>query len=241
MSKILLIEDNDAVRLGLEKTFSEENFQVLCANTGEIGLDKAERDLPDMIVLDIMLPGMSGFEVLKKLRDRRITIPLMLLTARDDDMDKILGLELGADDYVTKPFNPREVVARVKALLRRVEYQQKDENSDGPSLKSFDFGDVAVDFERHVVRKAGDDVSLTHREFRLLEYFIENRGKLITRDKLLEDVWEYDAYDTSYVTTRTVDNHILRLRKKLEDEPDHPRHIQTIRGYGYKFVVDAEN
>jgi len=238
MSKILIIEDNDAVRLGLEKTFSEENFQVQSANTGEKGLDKIEREPPDVIVLDIMLPGMSGFEVLKKLRDRKITTPLMLLTARDDDMDKILGLELGADDYVTKPFNPREVVARVRALLRRMGYQQTSGEITGQKVKVFSFGNVLIDFERHEVHKNNRPIELSHREFRLLEYLIEFRGKLITRDNLLENVWEYDAYDTSYVTTRTVDNHILRLRKKIEDEPDTPKFIQTVRGYGYKFVVD---
>ncbi len=238
MSKILIVEDNDAVRLGLEKTFSEENFQVQSTNTGEKGLDKIERERPDLIVLDIMLPGMSGFEVLKKLRDRKITTPLMLLTARDDDMDKILGLELGADDYVTKPFNPREVVARAKALLRRMEYQQTSGEKTGQKVKEFSFGNILIDFERHEVHKDNRQIELSHREFRLLEYLIEFRGKLITRDKLLENVWEYDAYDTSYVTTRTVDNHILRLRKKIEDEPDAPKFIQTVRGYGYKFVVD---
>ncbi len=238
MTKILIIEDNDAVRLGLEKTFLDENFQVITANTGEKGLDKVSRDQPDIIVLDIMLPGMSGYEVLKKLRARHIHTPLMLLTARQEDMDKILGLELGADDYVTKPFNPREVVARVRALLRRVEYQHNTDGQHAPVLKTFSFGNVSIDFERHEVRKNGELVALSHREFRLLEYLIEMRGRLVTRDKLLEDVWEYDAYDTSYVTTRTVDNHILRLRKKIEDEPDNPKFIQTIRGYGYKFTVE---
>jgi two-component system alkaline phosphatase synthesis response regulator PhoP len=237
MAKILIIEDNDSVSLGLEKTFTEENFQVVTARTGEKGLAKIESQNPDVIVLDIMLPGMSGFEVLKKLRDKQVNTPLMLLTARDDDTDKILGLELGADDYVTKPFNPREVVARVRALLRRTQYLQSSGEKAG-KMGRFRFGNVEVDFERHEVRKNGKLIELSHREFRLLEYLIDFRGKLINRDRLLEDVWEYDAYDTSYVTTRTVDNHILRLRKKIEDEPDHPRFIQTVRGYGYKFVVE---
>ncbi len=240
MAKILIIEDNDSVLLGLEKTFSEENFEVVTARTGEKGLAKIESQNPDIIVLDIMLPGMSGFEVLKKLRDQKINTPLLLLTARDDDMDKILGLELGADDYVTKPFNPREVVARVKALLRRVQLQQQSGGKAVDKIARFQFGNVEVDFERHEVRKQGKLIELSHREFRLLEYLIDFRGKLITRDRLLEDVWEYDTYDSSYVTTRTVDNHILRLRKKLEDEPDHPMHILTIRGYGYKFIAESE-
>jgi len=237
MAKILIIEDNNAVLLGLEKTFTEENFEVITAQTGEKGLAKIESQNPDVIVLDIMLPGMSGFEVLKKLRDKQINTPLMLLTARDDATDKILGLELGADDYVTKPFNHREVIARVRALLRRTQYLQ----SSGEKIEKmsrFRFGNVEVDFERHEVRKKGKLLELSHREFRLLEYLIDFRGKLITRDRLLEDVWEYDAYDTSYVSTRTVDNHILRLRKKIENEPEHPVHILTIRGYGYKFVAE---
>jgi DNA-binding response OmpR family regulator len=237
MAKILIIEDNDTVLLGLEKTFKEENFEVFTARTGEKGLAKIESQNPDVIVLDIMLPGMSGFEVLKKLRDTEVTTPLILLTARDDDTDKILGLELGADDYVTKPFNSREVVARVRALLRRTQYLQSS-GEKVEKISRFRFGNVEVDFERHEVRKNGKLIELSHREFRLLEYLIDFRGKLITRDRLLENVWEYDAYDTSYVTTRTVDNHILRLRKKIEDEPDHPSYIQTVRGYGYKFVVE---
>ncbi len=237
MAKILIIEDNDAVLLGLEKTFTEENFEVVTARTGENGLAKIESQNPDVIVLDIMLPGMSGFEMLKKLRDKQIRTPLMLLTARDDVTDKILGLELGADDYVTKPFNSREVIARVRALLRRTQYLPTS-GEKAEKITRFRFGNVEVDFERHEVRKRGKLIELSHREFRLLEYLIDLRGKLITRDRLLEDIWEYEGYSTSYITTRTVDNHILRLRKKIEDEPDHPTYIQTVRGYGYKFVIE---
>lgn len=237
MAKILIIEDDDSVLLGLEKTFTEENFEVAAARTGEKGLAKIESFNPDVIVLDIMLPGMNGFEVLKKLRDKEVNTPLMLLTARDDATDKIVGLELGADDYVTKPFNSREVVARVRALLRRMQNVPPAGERAGEK-GSFRFGSLEVDFERHELRKNGKLIELSHREFRLLEYLIDFRGKLITRERLLENVWEYDAYDTSYLTTRTVDNHILRLRKKIEDEPDHPRYIQTIRGYGYKFVAE---
>lgn len=239
MAKILIIEDNDTVLLGLEKTFMEENFEVVTARTGESGLAKIESQNPDVIVLDIMLPGMSGFEVLKKMRDKRISTPLMLLTARDDATDKILGLELGADDYVTKPFNSREVIARVRALLRRTQYLPSS-GEKTEKMARFRFGNVEVDFERHEVRKKGKRIELSHREFRLLEYLIDFRGKLITRERLLEDIWEYEGYSTSYITTRTVDNHILRLRKKIEDEPDHPTYIQTVRGYGYKFVGEEE-
>ena len=234
MSKILIIEDNETVLLGLEKTFADEGFQVATAETGEKGLSRAGTESPDVMILDIMLPGMSGYEVLKKLRDQEIHMPVLMLTARDDDMDKILGLELGADDYVTKPFNPREVVARVKALLRRNQYAQQPDEAVVKS-SNITFGNVTVDFDRHEVHKSGKPITLSHREFRLLEYFINHRGRLVTRDRLLEDVWEYGAYD-SYMTTRTVDNHILRLRKKIEDEPDSPKHILTVRGYGYKFV-----
>lgn len=237
MSNILIIEDNETVALGLQKTFSDEGFTVNTAASGELGLSQATNQPPDVMILDIMLPGMSGFEVLKKLRDKGIHTPVLMLTARDDDMDKILGLELGADDYVTKPFNPREVIARVKALLRRAEYTTQTDSADSPPAK-ITFGNLEVDFERHEVRKDGRLIELSHREFRLLEYMINARGKLITRDRLLEDVWEYDSYG-SYLTTRTVDNHILRLRKKIEDEPDSPRFILTVRGYGYKFSDDV--
>lgn len=237
MAKILIIEDNDSVLLGLEKTFSEEGFEVGSASTGERGLTKTESFQPDLIILDIMLPGMSGFEVLKKLRDRQVNVPVLMLTARDDATDKVLGLELGADDYVTKPFNPREVLARVRALLRRVEYDQKT-GQPGQKVTRFSFGNVEVDFERHEVRKNGKTIELTHREFRLLEYLIDFRGRLITREKLLDEVWEYGGAYDAYLTTRTVDNHILRLRKKIEDEPEAPQYIQTVRGYGYKFVCE---
>lgn len=231
MPEILIVEDDDAVLLGLSTIFSDEGFTVHSASTGEEGYARIRSKQPDVIILDVMLPGMSGFELLKKLRDQGIHVPVLMLTARDTDTDKILGLELGADDYVTKPFNPREVLARVRALLRRVQYQQSE---DGARKTVFRFGNVEVDFERHEVRKNGHLIQLSHREFRLLEYLIDHRGRLITRDQLLEDVWEYD----SYLTTRTVDNHILRLRKKIEDEPESPRFIQTVRGYGYKFVVE---
>lgn len=232
MEKILIIEDDSAVRLGLSSTFEEEGFPVVSAESAESGLREIEAAKPDIIVLDVMLPGMSGFEFLKKLRDKDILIPVLMLTARADATDKILGLELGADDYVTKPFNPREILARVKALIRRSRYSG-GRDAEG-LLKEFRFGDVEVNFDRHEIHKKGQPVQLSHREFRLLEYLIENRGRLITRDRLLEDVWEYD----SFLTTRTVDNHILRLRKKIEDEPDSPRFILTIRGYGYKFVAE---
>lgn len=236
MAKILIVEDNDSVLMGLEETFSNEGFEVISTTTGETGLIKTAKHHPDAIILDIMLPGMSGFEMLKKLRDLGINTPLLLLTARDDDTDKILGLNLGADDYVTKPFNPREVIARINALLRRIELQQTGNQPD-KKMVPFKFGNVKVDFERHEIHKDGKPVELSYREFRLLEYFIELRGKLITRERLLEDVWEYN---TSYydVSTRTVDNHIWRLRKKLENDPEEPQFIQTIRGYGYKFAVE---
>ncbi len=234
MARILIVEDDRAVRLGLTATFQEEGYTVLEADSGEEGLRKIRREAPEVVILDVMLPGMSGFELLKKMRDQQILIPVLMLTARDDATDKVLGLELGADDYVTKPFNPREIVARIKALLRRVQYQRS--GTARPLQPRLTFGNVTVDFDRHEVRKNGQPVELSHREFRLLEYLIENRGRLITRERLLEDVWDYD----SYLTTRTVDNHIMRLRKKLEDEPESPRFIKTVRGYGYKFVTNED-
>jgi DNA-binding response OmpR family regulator len=227
--RILVIEDDASIVAGLKSALTAEGYEVDTATDGKRGYEKARAGKLALLVLDIMLPGMSGLEIAKRLRDAGQTTPIILLTARGDENDRVLGLELGADDYITKPFSVRELLARVKVVLRRTRGQ-----SDGrPS--PYSFGDVTVDFKRQSVAKAGRDVELSAREFRILAYFIEHRGEMLSREQLLNDIWGYDVFPT----TRTVDNHIARLRKKIEDEPDEPRYIKTLRGAGYVFEPPA--
>lgn len=231
MKKILIVEDDSAIALGLEGALQSEGYETLTARTGPEGLRLLRDCSPDLLILDVMLPGMSGLELCKRLRDEGMTTPVIMLTARVEENDKVLGLELGADDYVTKPFSIREFLARVKAQLRREE--------GGTAAYSgkpgrYEFDDVMVDCQRREVHKAGALQELTNREFRLLEYMLQHPSQLLTRDQLLSDIWGYDAYPT----TRTVDNHILRLRKHIEPDPDHPRYIKTIRGAGYLFETE---
>ncbi len=229
MKKILIVEDDAAIVLGLEGALQGEGYETLTARTGPDGWRLAKEQKPDLLVLDLMLPGMSGLEICKRLRDEGMKTPVIMLTSKAEESDKVLGLELGADDYVTKPFSLRELMARVKVRLRR------DESANPPAsqkkMEKFSFGEVVVDFKRHEVYKAGTLQEMTNREFRLLEYFIHHPGELITRDRLLNEIWGYE----NYPTTRTVDNHILWLRKHIEPDPDEPRYIKTIRGAGYLF------
>lgn len=234
MKKILIIEDDAPIILGLEDAMQTEGYETRVARTGIEGFDAAIRWKPDLIILDIMLPGMSGFEVCKKIRDYGLQIPILMLTAKNEETDKVLGLELGADDYVTKPFSLRELLARVKALLRR-EYPIASASHQHQHEKKITFGNVVVDFRRHEVYKNGVRQNLTHREFQLLEYFIHHPGEVLTRDRLLDEIWGYDVYPT----TRTVDNHVLRLRKHIEPNPERPIYIKTIRGAGYMFELDV--
>ncbi len=227
--RILLVEDDRAILDGLRAALTTEGYEVECAQDGRTGLARARAGDHALLILDVMLPGMSGFEVAKKLHDEGRPLPILLLTARGDEDDRVLGLELGADDYVTKPFSLRELLARVRSMLRRTRPL--------PSKRShlFQFGDVSVDFKRQAVRKAGRPVELSAREYRILAYLIEHAGEMLSREQLLREIWGYDAFPT----TRTVDNHILRLRKKIEDEPESPRHILTQRGAGYVFEPGA--
>jgi DNA-binding response OmpR family regulator len=199
---------------------------VSAVRDGAVGLDMAMEGQYDLIILDIMLPEMDGFDVCKRLRQSGISTPILMLTAKSQEVDKVLGLELGADDYVTKPFSPRELLARVKALLRRAQ-------PDTSAIKRFSFGDVEVDFRKYEVTKGGTPVSLTLREFSLLRHLIEHREEVVGRDTILQEVWG-DEWD---VFPRTIDTHIAHLRKKLEDDPASPRHILNIRGVGYRFVA----
>jgi DNA-binding response OmpR family regulator len=230
MKKILIVEDDAALMLGLTSLIGDEGYEPHAARTGPEGLRLAKELRPDLIVLDIMLPGMSGFEICKRVRDEHIPSKVLMLTAKDEEDDKIFGLELGADDYLTKPFSLRELLARIRAMLRR------DEGGvpAGPTPMVNDriaFGDVIVDFKRREVRRAGELQELTNREFLLLEYLIRHPGEVLTRERLLEENWGYEVHPT----TRTVDNHVLRLRKHIEPDPENPTFLKTVRGGGYLF------
>lgn len=222
MTRILLVEDDQSLAMSLEDDLKLEGYQVQVARDGEAASQLALEESFDLIVLDVMLPRKDGFEVCRELRRAGRSMPIIMLTAKTQDSDKVLGLELGADDYVTKPFNPRELRARIKAVLRR---------SGSASTECYAFGDVEVDFTRHEVRRAGKPVPLTHMEFKLLGTLIHRRGRVLSRDQLLTDVWGLDCL----VTDRAVDTHIANLRRKVESKPSHPRHLITVHGTGYRF------
>ncbi len=225
MSKILIIEDEPDMVLGLKDNFEFEGYEVVTASDGASGLERARSLKPDLLILDIMLPKLSGLEVCKTLRSEGFETPIIMLTARGQEIDKVVGLELGADDYVTKPFSIREVLARVRAILRRTDGSRK-------RLARYRFSDVELDFETYAAIKGGAPLELSPREFDLLRYLIERKGETVTRDRLLEDVWGYE----SYPSTRTVDTHIAKLRAKIGDSGSEPKFILTIHGAGYKFV-----
>ena len=227
MKKILIIEDEESIRMVLEDDFRLEGYEVEVASDGLDGLVKAADPEVDLIILDIMLPGMNGFEICKKLRSQGIQTPIIMLTAKGQEIDRVLGLEFGADDYVTKPFSPRELQARVKAVLRRMEKEQDDVEKN-----LFRFGELEVDFLQYECRISGRKVALTAHEFGLLKYLIQNRERVIERDELLEEVWGKDVV----VSVRTIDTHMANLRKKLEDDANQSRFIISIRGVGYKFA-----
>lgn len=224
MSKILIIEDDKNILMGLQDDLEYEGYLVASAMDGKQGLEKALSDKYDLIILDILLPSLNGFEVCKKLRESDINTPILMLTAaKTEEMDKVMGLELGADDYVTKPIGSREMVARVKAILRRSQ-------NIADISEAYMFGDISIDFSSHEVIKAGKLLHLTALEFNLLKYFIENKGKVLTRDDILDEAW-----GEAIVSPRTIDPHIVHLRQKLEDDPANPVHIVSIRGVGYRF------
>jgi two-component system alkaline phosphatase synthesis response regulator PhoP len=225
MPKILIVEDEPGMVAGLRDNFEFEGYQVLSAMDGVSGLERALADSPDLVILDVMMPRMSGLDVCKQLKSRRPAIPIIMLTARGQEIDKVVGLELGADDYVTKPFSIRELLARVKAVLRRVESAPKGKDR-------YTFGDVEVNLQSCQVSRRGRSLDFSSKEFDLLKYFLSHPGEALTRDRLLEEVWGYDKFPT----TRTVDAHIVRLRQKLEPRPDDPRFFLTVHGTGYKFV-----
>ena len=225
MTKILIVEDEPNMVAGLRDNFEFEGYEVLSAYDGSEGLARALADSPDLVLLDVMMPKMSGLDVCKQLKAKRPSIPIIMLTARGQEIDKVVGLELGADDYVTKPFSIRELVARVKAVLRRSKTLPQEQDR-------YSFGDVEVDLRACRISRAGNQIDFSAMEFELLKYFIFNAGEVLTRERLLEEVWGYERYPT----TRTVDAHLVRLRQKLEPNPEQPRFFLTVHGMGYRFV-----
>ena len=226
MKRILLIEDDPAISKGLRISLEEEHYQVLIASDGEDGYQLAQEKSFDLIILDLMLPGKNGHEICRELRGEGNKTPIIMLTSKKEESDKVLGLELGADDYVTKPFSIREFQARIKALLRRTS-QKNNTDQD-----SFSFGSVHINFKRQEAAKNNQPIKFSVKEFEILRFFIDHEQEVVRRDTLLNEVWGYDIFPT----TRTVDTFILNLRKKIEDDPAHPRHLLTIHGAGYKFL-----
>ena len=226
MKKILIIEDEPDLVKGLKLNLSDEGYEVDWATNGTEGLRKAIGEAPDLIILDIMLPEMDGLEVCRKLRQKKIDTPVIMLTAKGGEIDKVVGLEIGADDYMTKPFSIRELLARIKVRLRNAEREVK------PVPKLYSFGDIEIDFARVKIRRNGKELNLTSLEMDILKYFIIHRGEVVSRNDLLDKIWGYE----SYPTTRTIDNHILKLRKKIEESPSHPQYIISVYGGGYRFI-----
>jgi DNA-binding response OmpR family regulator len=225
MKKILVVEDDPAISKGLIENLEQEHYKVVSADDGEKGYKMAKRENPDLIILDIMLPSKNGYEICQDLRKENIATPIIMLTGKGEEADKVLGLELGADDYVTKPFSIRELLARVRAVLRRkfeVEYD----------ISEYSFADVHFDFKKMEARKGKKQLKMSAKEFEILKFFAKREGQVIARNTLLDEVWGYEVYPT----TRTVDNYILSVRKKIEDNPSRPKHLLTVHTAGYKFI-----
>ncbi len=225
MKKILIIEDDPALLTGLSESLCNEQYSVTKAEEGQKGYTLALQNEFDLILLDLILPLKDGYDVCRDLRKEGKNTPIIMLTSKNEEIDKILGLELGADDYITKPFSLKELLARIKALLRRAQPAE-------PGTGEYSFGDVHMNLKKMEVDKNGSSIKLSATEYKILKYFVEHEGQVITRDKFLDDVWGYDAFPT----TRTVDNYILSIRKKIEDDPSSPEHIVTVHTAGYKFI-----
>lgn len=229
MTKVLVVEDDPGILRTVADNLRFEQYDVTTATDGETAYALYEKNQPDLIVLDLMLPRMSGLDLCRKLRAEDVQIPVLMLTARSQEADRVRGLDLGGDDYVTKPFSMPELMARVRALLRRT--------MTAPGAPdALKFGHAQVDFERYAAHRRGRPVEMTRKEFALLRFLASRKNTVVTRDEILNKVWGLE----SYPVTRTVDNHIASLRSKLESNPAHPAHIQTVHGVGYKFVPDAE-
>jgi DNA-binding response OmpR family regulator len=229
MKKILIVEDELNMITGLKDNLEFEGFETDTAMDGTSGLEKILKNKYDLIILDVMLPGISGFDICKTARKEGIISPIILLTAKGEEIDKVLGLELGADDYITKPFSLRELLARIKAILRRV----PNEKGGGVEPEFIDIGNIKVNFKNYIAIKGKNEVKMSYKEFEILHYMYLNAGKIIQRDDLMSDVWSID-YE---VTTRTIDNFILKLRQKIEADPNNPKIILTVHGVGYKMIL----
>jgi DNA-binding response OmpR family regulator len=225
MKTILVIEDDPSISLGLQEALTAERFSVKVANTGARGLSALKREHVDLVILDLRLPDMKGEDICRTIRAEGRNLLILMLTAKKQEADKVLGLEIGADDYMTKPFSVRELTARIHALLRR-------QGDLSVGTEEVAFGDVEVDFKRRLLTKKKKEIRCTVREFEVLKFLVEHEDQIVSRDMLLNEVWGYDQFPT----TRTVDNYILSLRKKVEEHPDHPTHILTVHTAGYRFV-----
>ncbi len=222
--KILIIEDDPGIQMSLKDEFESENYIVYTADDGEEGLNMVRDQKPDLIILDVMLPILDGYEVCKKLRREGDNTPIIMLTVKDKEIDKVLGLELGADDYVTKPFSLRELLARVKTIFRRTEERSTE-------LTSCCIGETELNFKKYEARKRGQKVEFTPLEFHMLKLFIKQKGQVLTRDDFLDKIW---GEDNLVVSSKTIDSHIANIRKKIEDDPSNPEFIKSVRGVGYK-------
>ena len=225
MERILIVEDEKKLLSGLEDFFKTQGFEVICTMSGDEGVRLAVQKVPDLVILDIMLPDVSGYDVCRRIKEKLPSMRVLMLSAKGEEVDKVVGLELGADDYMTKPFGVRELLARVRALLRRGGIRSDD-------ITHYSLGDVKIDLESYQVTGRGKKTKLTSLENKLLKHLISHRNNVVTREELLNEIWGFE----SYPTTRTVDNLILKLRKKIEKDPNKPVHILTVYGAGYKFV-----
>ena len=229
MTRILIVEDEPSMRLGLKDNLEFESYEVDVAADGEEGLSKMIETDFDLVLLDVMMPKMSGFDVCKKARSKGVSTPIIFLTAKGEEIDKVLGLELGADDYIIKPFGLREMLARVKAVLRRTQGVP----SDKPNLEEVIIGRLKINFQQYEAFEGDISIKLSHKEFEILAFFLSHKGEVVDRNDLLEKVWGYE----NNPTTRTVDNFILKLRQKIEENPNEPKIILTVHGIGYKFIA----
>ncbi len=238
MQRVLVIEDEEIIRMSLAENLSLEGYKVTSVEDGERAVSVFKNDGADIVVLDLMLPKLDGLEVLKQIKVQNPAVPVIILTARADEVDKVIGLEIGADDYITKPFGTRELFARIKALLRRTQVSLSDTQAQNsaftaaPTLENCEIGDVKIDFKTYRASKKGVTLELSVKEFELLKYLISRPDIPVSRNDLLDGVWGYN----NFPTTRTVDNFIARLRQKIEDVPDKPKYLVTVHGIGYKYV-----
>jgi DNA-binding response OmpR family regulator len=230
--RILIIEDDTSIRQGLEDTLRAKGYAVRSADRGGDGLRKFDEELPDLVILDLMLPDMEGFEICKKLKAYSQDVPVIILTARGAELDRVRGLELGADDYVTKPFSLMELLARVAVVLRRAG-RGSGPTASAPNVDTISFEDVHLDFRRHEGTKGGKPLKLSDRAYVIMQVFARHRGEVLSREHLLEEAWGYSRE----LNTRTVDNHVVKIRQQIEDDPINPRLLVTVHGVGYKLAV----